>query len=148
MLPEGVVFSYKMKISFGHFHLCFNLKKQTCHNFKTVYRNLLAHGYMFLIVVHLKQHRPPQKFVTTVGDRVSVLNVEVKDLCSRNYQMAVLRRQDWPPRIWPLDTQPGTSFSLGVTLSSFTPFDNCLEFIISPTNRLIYQSIFAIHPRN
>ena len=51
-----------------------------------------------------------QKSVKIVVVPAYVLNAKVKDLCLRNCQMKVLRRQDWLQRIWPLDIQQGIFF--------------------------------------
>ena len=45
------------------------------------------------------------KHVKIVVVLVYVLNAEVKDLCLKNCQRRVLRRQDWQLRTWPLDIQ-------------------------------------------
>jgi len=85
-----------------------------------VHLELLSMANTFFNLNSFWKFRFLQKSAKTVVVLAYVLNAMVKDLCSRNCQRKVLRRQDWLQRIWPLDIQQGI---LSSTLSLSLKFE-------------------------
>ena len=85
-----------------------------------VHLELLSMPDTFFNLNTFSKFRFLQKSAKIVVVLAYVLNAMVKDLCSRNCQRKVLRRQDWLQRIWPLDIQQGilsSTLSLSLSLS-------------------------------